>query len=179
MSHSVAITVALCASLLCTACSSTKIDFTDKDAAQAAEAIKGLNKKIRAVTMQETEHGTMANIAWTATASPLITEKTDIRQVLYNLSQAKGIESIGGVVLIIDEVESQEPESKTHALTLGWEMEKLKQVGWVNVADYHLFELASIEEVGPLGNKAIDDYCKNGGSARYGKVFCANAGWSE
>lgn len=179
--NKIAVSFALCASLLCAACSANHADLTGKSDEQVAEAIKGMNPKITSVALNPTGRGTnIAYVTWLCASSPLTNEKTRIRQFLSSLTQATGNESIEQVQIhLIEAAPADQGGEQVLALTLGWTMEALKNVGWLNIADYQLYEIASIEEVGPMGNQAIHNFCRKGGASSFGEVLCERAGWTE
>lgn len=172
--------LAICASMLCSACGDSQLDLTGKSPEQKAEAIKGLNKKITEARMQPTAQGpAVAWVTWLSSSSPLLLEQSDIRKLLQSIAQAKGNEDIGCVLLFLNETGTDKLGNKRQVLDikLGWNVETLKKVNWDGIEDWQLIELASIEGLGPFGKQTIDDYCKNGGATSYGKEFCKRAGW--
>lgn len=179
--QSVIASLTICASLLCSACGSSQLDLEGKSPEQAADAIKGLDKKITEARLQPTVQGpNVVWITWLANSgpSPLLMEQTDIKTLLQSIALAKGNDNIGWVLLFLNEtgVDQLGNKSPVLALKLGWNMETLKKVNWDGVQNWQLIDLASIEGVGPFGKNAIDAYCKDGASS-YGKTFCTRAGW--
>lgn len=172
--------VTAAAVLLCAGCEEGKLDFTGKTPEQVASAIKASSSKITSATIIPSTDGPLvADIAWLASSgpSPILMESPEILKTIKAIATAKGDGNFKWILLELNDTGVDKLGNKSTVLTVNlfWDMDTLKKINWDNFQNWQLIELATIQKIGPFGNKALTKYCEEGRET-YASEFCRRAG---
>lgn len=162
-----------------TGCSSTG-DFTNKSPEQIGAAIKEQDSNIQSTTVQKTENGAfVVTVVYLAdpSPSPILSSTGDFAKIVKYIATSKGNSGVGYILIALNEpgVDKLGNKGQVHSVTLGWDMDMLRNANWNNLQDWQLINLARLVDIGPWGRKAVTKYCDEGASS-YGDEFCRNAG---
>lgn len=159
------------------------IDFTHKTPEKMGEAVKTLDSKIQQVVVETAPNSNalIMTITYLAMPSPsaLLMEGPHIKDILKNITTAKGGANIGAVVVVLNEsgIDNLGNKGQVLSVRLGWDMDLLRKANWQNITEYMIIDASQLLDIGPFGNNTLNAYCKDGASS-YGAVFCKKIGYA-